>query len=172
MFSLKFLASSISASFKVLEFININRCKPTVFSLLFLHYEWHHITLGCRVMMREQCGFDELCMKALLSILRSFHLGKARLLKAILMCAFVRPLSGCFWLLNLKFTNSVFVYKEQQPHKKYLFVLSESGTLTCHLIILHYKQTTKRTVHLEALRYITHIFKMSFIPRERPKPSL
>lgn len=51
---IKGLAGSISASFKVLKSININKCKPTVFSLLFLHYEWHHITLGCRVMIRGQ----------------------------------------------------------------------------------------------------------------------
>lgn len=99
---IKVSSSRISASFKVLKCININKCKPTVFSLLFLHYEWHHITLGCRVMIREQwCWFDELCMKGLLSTLPSFSLGKARLLKAILMCAFVRPLCGPFWLSKL-----------------------------------------------------------------------
>lgn len=97
------MASSISTSFKVLKCININKCKPTVFSLLFLHYEWHHITLGCWVMIREQwCWFDELCMKGLLSTLPSFSLGKARLLKAILMCAFVKPLCGPFWLSKLQ----------------------------------------------------------------------
>lgn len=100
---IKVLASYISASFKVLKCININKCKPTVFTLVFLHCEWHHITLGCWVMIREQrCWFDELCMKGLLSTLPSFSLSKARLLKAILMWAFVRPLCGPFWLSKLQ----------------------------------------------------------------------
>lgn len=101
---IKGLTSNISASFKVLKHININNRKPTVFSLLFLHYEWHHITLGCWVMIREQCcWFDELCMKGLLSTLPSFSHSKAHLLRAVLMCAFVRPLCGPFWLSKLQF---------------------------------------------------------------------
>lgn len=89
-------------------------CKPTVFSLLFLHYEWHHITLGWRVMIREQCcRFDELCMKEPLSTLPSLILCKARLLKAILMCALVRPLCGPSWLCKLpNSTKSESIYIE------------------------------------------------------------
>lgn len=117
MFLIKVLANRILASFKVLKRININKCKPTVFSLLFLHYEWHHITLGCWVMIREQwCWFDELCMKGLLSTLPS--LGKARLLKAILMCAFVRPLCGPF----LTFQTS----QIQNPLHRAAFCLCQS----------------------------------------------
>lgn len=99
-FLIKVLANRVVASFKVLRHMNIN--KLTVFALLFLHYEWHHIILGCWVMIREQwCWFDELCMKGLLSTLPSFGLGKARLLRAILMCASARPLCGPFWLSKL-----------------------------------------------------------------------
>lgn len=58
-------------------------------------------------MIREQwCWIDELCMKGFLSTLPSFSRCTARLLTAILMCAFVKPLCGPFCLFKL--SNHIF----------------------------------------------------------------
>lgn len=69
----------------LVEDININKHEETaaaaaaaaVFSLIRLHYEWHHITLGWRAVIRERrCWFDELCMKGLLLTPPAFVSGK------------------------------------------------------------------------------------------------